>query len=53
MVVSQAKRPLFSPDIRKLFQQPDGLFQVPLFLAMKLPFIGMVTAMMRHLILPW
>jgi hypothetical protein len=39
MVVSQARRPFFSPDIKKLLQQTDGLCQVPLFLAIKLPFV--------------
>jgi hypothetical protein len=39
MVASQAGRPFFSPDIRKLLQQADGLHQVPLFRAVELPFI--------------
>jgi hypothetical protein len=39
MVMSQARRLFFSPDIRELLQQADEIFQVPHFLAIKLLFI--------------
>jgi hypothetical protein len=48
MVVSQAGRPFFSPDNRKLLQQADGFHQVPLSLVIELPLVfhNMVTTMM-------
>jgi hypothetical protein len=36
MVASQARRPVLNSDIRKLLQQADRLFQVLLFLIIKL-----------------
>jgi hypothetical protein len=36
IVANQAKRPFFSPDIRKLLKQTDGLCLVSLFLMVEL-----------------